>query len=450
MRTACLSLSVLLVSAAPASLAIVAPDQIMPGDRAGITVTGARPGAELTVEAYRLGRPPLDAKGEKAGPPPLFRASARFRADRRGRVALDGAAPLAGTYAGADARGLFWSGRPVTPAPADVAGLATLAPDEVRLAVRVGGAIVSQRSTRLTTLDPRSPATVERIDTPDLVGVFAAPAGARGRPVVIALHGSEGGSWVAAERQARLFAAHGYATLSLIYFSWPGNGVANGPHAFINLPVERLETARAWLAARQEADTARLGLWGVSKGAEFALLGGATYKWVRAAVACVPSSLVWGGFGGDARGQPGFTVGGRAPGYVPYGDYGPVLRGEITSTERHRRDRAAATPATIAAATIAAERGPAHLLLLSGDDDAVWPSSAMSREIVARRSAALRPTQWLAFASSGHFVCGTGDDVARDAAGDDRSGGGGSADATERAAGKAWDATLAFLARHLG
>ena len=434
-----------LAGAAPPGPELRATAALHAGDPPGIVADGLRPREQVTIEAYRLGPAPTDDQGKVKGPRTLFRALATFQADRRGRVVVGDAVPLAGTYTQADPRGLLWSGRPVPPPPPVDAIVAPKA-REVQLVLRRGNQVVDRR---LVAFAPAADVVVERIDTPALVGVFAAPKGATRRPVVIALHGSEGGNWVAAEAQAKLFAAHGYATLALIYFAWPYNGIPNALPSFTNLPVERLVIARDWLARRPEADPGKLGLWGASKGSEFALLAAAKYPWVRAVVACVPSSLVWGGFGTEQRELPGFVADGRAPAYVPYGDYGPVTRNEITSTERHIRDRAAAGSATVNAAMIPVELSTAKLLLLSGGADAVWPSSAMSAEIVARRRTAHLATEWLDFPAAGHFICGTGDQPTRDAAGGNGAQAGGTADAAGAANSRGWESTLRFLRRSL-
>lgn len=434
----------LLIGATPAPPVLLTPTTLLAGDRPGIAVEGLRRGEQVTVESYRRASSFVKVAGKWETQQLLFRATARFAADRRGRVALDNAVPIEGSWRGADPRGLLWSGRVLAKAPIEMPELDTLKPGEVRVLARAAGRPVVERQFRLVSARD---VVVERIDTPDLVGVFAAPRGAARRPTVVYLHGSEGGDWQGATRQASLYASHGYATLSLIYFAWPYQKIANAPPAFLDLPVERLQIARDWLAARPEANVERLGVVGASKGSEFALLGASRYSWLRAIVACVPSSVVWGGFGGATRG-PGFTVGGQAT-YIPYGDYGPVERGEITSTERHLRDWAAADAATVAGATIPVNRGPDHLLLLSGGRDAVWQSQPMSADIAARRRQAARPVEWIDTPDAGHFICGTGDSPVFGPDGKDFSQGGGLASATAAAAGRGWEATLRFLDRHL-
>lgn len=100
-----------------------------------------------------------------------------------------------------------------------------------------------------------------------------------GEPLAIALGGSEGGS-ASVLQSAALLASHGFAVLGLPYHSPPGFG-PNGPtppelpalpSAFADIPVDRLDAARAWLAQQPEVDRERTALHGVGTGAEFALI----------------------------------------------------------------------------------------------------------------------------------------------------------------------------------
>lgn len=63
-----------------------------------VTLTGLQPGREVTVSA--------ETADWKKMP---WRSHAGFRADVRGRVSLDTASPLSGTYRGVEGMGLFWS-----------------------------------------------------------------------------------------------------------------------------------------------------------------------------------------------------------------------------------------------------------------------------------------------------------------------------------------------------
>ena len=454
LKPAIVLLSVVLSTTPPASrpaeVRLDAPAELLAGERPHIHVSGLRPFSAVTLESFRIHPTSVKEAGAWSIRPLAYHAAATFWADAAGTVELDRAAPVSGTYSGLDPRGLLWSGAvagrgaepALTPASPELAGLQDR---QVRLRVSVEGRPVAVRD---MTIEPyRSDLTFSTVDTPALVGVFAAPQGARGAPAVILLHGSEGGDFTAAKAAAGLWASHGYAAFALIYFAWPYAHVPNAPPAFVHLPVERLAAARDWLRNRPEADLGRLGLVGGSKGAEFALLGASRYPWIRAVAACVPSSVVWGGFG--APGHPAsFTWAGAPVASVAYGDYGPVERGEITSAERHRRDRRAAGPDAVARAAIPVERSRARLLLISGGRDAVWPSDAMSAEVADRmaKAGAGGRESWRSFPDAGHYLCGTGDSPIRANENDEPALGGGLVSADGRDPGLAWEATLGFIA----
>ncbi len=442
------------VRAAP-PVSITGPKAVLDGDRPHLRVAGLPPRADVTIESWRAQDTWVHAASGWARQRLVYHAHAAFWASLRGTVDLDRAAPLTGTYEGVDPRGLLWSGavagRAGEPAaPADVPGLERLNPGTVRLIVRIDGVPAATRDLRI--IPARADVRFATISTPAVTGVFAAPSGARRRATVIVLHGSEGGSIKDARDVAGRFASHGYAALALIYFAWPDQHLSTVPQGFANLPVERIAWARQWLARQPAADIHRLGVVGGSKGAEYALIAAAAYPWLRSVVACVPSSVVWGGFGVPGSDHSAsFTRHGHALAAIPYGDYDAVARGDITSAERHRRDRAAALPDLVARATIPIARSRARLLLISGGRDAVWPSDAMSAELVAQMAAHHRADRvtWRSFPDAGHYLCGTGTAPIRANDIDETARGGGLVSADGRDPGLAWEATLRFLHRTL-
>jgi dipeptidyl aminopeptidase/acylaminoacyl peptidase len=246
--------------------------------------------------------------------------------------------------------------------------------------------------------------------------VFVAPPGAQRLPTLIHLHGSEGGSINKARHDAMTYAGRGFATLAIAYFAWDYE--AEGldiPRSHINIPVETLDRARAWLASRPESDAARIGLIGNSKGGEFAVLGAATYPWVRATVGCVPSDVVWEGYGRTAR--PGeaissWSLGGAPLPYIPtYNDraYGSPEDVWPNNGARYTQARAEFAAATTAA-RIPVERITRPVLLIGGDRDETWASGAMSRSIVAqmRRAGHGRLVTARVAPTAGHSLCGDG------------------------------------------
>ena len=59
------------------------------------------------------------------------------------------------------------------------------------------------------------------------------------------------------------------------------------------------------IASFSHRDVTRLGVYGHSKGAEYAELAATRLPWIDAVVACVPTDVVWEGYGiGDGRNKP--------------------------------------------------------------------------------------------------------------------------------------------------
>jgi acetyl esterase/lipase len=382
--------------------------ELLAGGPMAITLDGLPPRAEITLRATRL-------VPEFTGATRPYRAEARYAADSRGRIDLATTPPLpGGSYSGADLRGLFWS---MTPAPS---GTEPPPLRQVKLeALDHAGVPLAQAT---LTLQPSLPAVQQRKAEPFAGAVFAVLPTAAGkkRPALILLGGSEGGSFIT--RDAAVWASRGYAVLALPYYSPPGWSPSGPtpaelpslPAAFADIPIERLEAAREWLAQQSEADAARIGVMGTSKGAEFALLAAARMPWIKAVVAIVPTDVVWEGWGpGVAAGsRSSFAYKGEALPFVPYLDFDKEFAGFATGADvkiRRPQDKGrAANPARVPAARIPVDRIAAPVLVAGAHDDQVWDSGSMAQAIADARNKAGLPTEALVFPDAGHFLGGTG------------------------------------------
>lgn len=437
-------------AAASAQRLVVQPAaEVLVGTPLSLVVEGLPPGAPVTLRSERTARAP---EGGRV----LYAAEARFRADAAGRVDLGRDAPLSGSYEGADVQGLFWSAqRAAAPLPAD------LGESQVRLAVHLseGAAAQPLGTLLLRRADPALVAT----PAPDFPGaVLLRLPGEAPRPALIALGGSEGGS-VAVRAAAALLASHGYAVLALPYYSPPGWSpagptppeIAALPSAFADIPVERVQAARDWLVRQHGVEAARVGLYGISKGAEYTLLAASRMPWVASAVAVLPSDVVWEGWGpGVAPGQrASFAWRGAPLPFVPYRGFAEEFQGFATGRPvliRRPHDAGrAAHPQAVAAARIPVEDYAGPLLVIGADDDQVWDSGAMARAVAERRAAAGRETLALLYAGAGHGIADAGwRPTTATNAGPMKLGGTPAADA--RAMADAWPRTLEFLRRTLG
>lgn len=162
----------------------------------------------------------------------------------------------------------------------------------------------------------------------------------------------------------------------------------------------------------------RVGVLGVSKGAEAALLTAVHEPLVDVVVAVSPTALVWCnvGPGPDGRRHPyrsSWTWRGRPLSFVPMDDSwrpaetdGPVsVRGWYDLSESTFDQR-------LDAAAIPVEKARADVLLVAGGDDAMWPSLPHAERLAARRRAAGTTVRLVTRPDAGHRPRFPGEDPA--------------------------------------
>jgi uncharacterized protein len=273
------------------------------------------------------------------------------------------------------------------------------------------------------------------------------------RPVVVILHGAEGGN-EAGRRFGPILARMGYAAVSLPYYSpnWgefgPPPSLPELPGSFVDIRVDQLADLRAALLGMDGVDVERFGLIGASKGAEFALIAASRYDWIDAVVACAPTDVVWEGWGLEAIEAEGtrssFSFGGQPLDFMPYRGFtegllaGPGVADLRAIHENGRADH----PEREGPARIPVEAYAGELMVIAGDNDAQWNAGRAARNIVASRAAAGRGTEAAIYPDAGHDLVGDGGPRQ-----DPRSGGSAEADAAARADG--WPRAVAFLSRTL-
>ena len=326
---------------------------IREGDAPCLVISGVAPGSEVELTATRRAL---------YGRPGLIASRARFRADAQGQVFLHADAPLEGSWDSADPFALLWS-----MTPQDGSDGIELPEHVVLLRAVTGGA------TAEAVLDLRAD-QLEEIAVPEAgPGAFLLRPSAEGpHPAIIVLGGSEGGD-VTARRIGPLLASRGFAVLGVPYYvpAWmdSGPGLAGLPNAFVNIPLERVETALRVLQARSDIRAGAIALYGVSKGAEMALAAASRIEGFAAIAAIVPSDVVWEGWGAREPGRTsGFSWRGEPLDFVPYAGMDEALarlaRGEPAVLRVPHDEGRAANPERVSAARIdaAAIRPPVYLL----------------------------------------------------------------------------------------
>jgi dienelactone hydrolase len=371
----------------------VEPRRSLVDEPLSIRVSGLRPGTPVSMRASQS-----DDSGR------TWSAHAEFVADADGQVEVASQAPISGTYDGVEPMGVIWSmGLPADEPNQSPFFRKRATPLPLEFTAEVDGEVAARAIVeRLYVADD-----VERIPVraEGLVGTLFVPAGPGPHPVVISLSGSGGGL---NEGGAALYASHGYAGFALAYFN-----AEDLPEDLIEIPLEYFETAIAWLQRQPRLDGERIGVSGTSRGGELALLLGATFPAIKAVIAYVPSGVVHGGIsrGGQRGARPAWTFRGQA---VPYlqprpeklsPEDAPPPKGQpIPLTPRFLRNLE--DQEAVDAAEIAVERINGPVLLISGKDDAMWPSVRLA-EIARRRLERHNfehPYQHLAYDGAGHMI----------------------------------------------
>ena len=228
-------------------------------------------------------------------------------------------------------------------------------------------------------------------------GTAVRPADAPSPTGVLVLAGSSGR--VDIER-ARLLARHGALALALQWFGGPGQcpGICE-------IPLETFTTAIDWLV---EQGSQRIGIVGLSKGAEAALLVAVRDPRVDAVVAISPSSVSWanvgpGYDGADYPYRSSWSWEGQPLPFVPYDEtWAPPVGQQPVSFRPLYEASLRAYPEAAVAAAIPIERARGDVLLIAGGDDALWPSAIFAETLAARCRAAGRPVGLITYPDAGH------------------------------------------------
>lgn len=274
----------------------------------------------------------------------------------------------------------------------------------------------------------------------------------KARPVVVILHGADGGT-EAGERFGPILARLGYVAVGLPYYS-PDWGQYGPPKAlpelagsFVDIPVDQLARLREAVATMPGADVERFGLFAGSKGSEFALIAASRYDWIDAVVAYTPTDVVWEGWGLETLEAEGtrssFSFDGQPLPFMPYrGFVEGLLAGPAADLRAIHENGRADHPEKEDEARIPVENYRGALMLIAGGRDAQWNSARAAATIFERRTRAGLETYFLGYPEAGHDLIGDGG--AREAG---RSGGTPEANAAARA--DAWPKVVAFMAESL-
>lgn len=203
--------------------------------------------------------------------------------------------------------------------------------------------------------------------------------------VLICFSGSDG-RYELSRMLAAVFQAQGLTALALAYVMEEGL-----PTQFYRVPIDPLEAAAKRL---HELGYEKVGLWGISKGAELALTAGSLLPGlINGVVAVAPMNTVCQGFAKEKGIQvmPGssWSFHGEELPYSGFGlekfPLGQVLRKSLKAREVTMFDLyIPLVKNPNPAAVIQAEKITGPILLISSKMDTMWPSGPAAEQIVER------------------------------------------------------------------
>ncbi len=404
-------------------------------DRLSIKVSGLPPHKPVQIQAL-----------SRAHDQSSWRSAAVFTSGPDGSIDLTAQAPISGAYSGVDGMGLFWSMQPDPKSKGNTGFFSVtdwFAPIVTEIEAVCDNQVLGSARVRRHFAAPGTHA--EPVTADGIAGVLYRRRDGRRHPGVIVLGGSEGGF---SELEAVMLASRGFVALSLAYFG------ANGlPRTLQNIPMEYFGKAVRWMRSLPNVDPDAIAVFGASRGAEAALTAASLFPDLKAVVAISPSHVRWeGGTHSQLPGGPAWTYEGKPLPYVP-------IRISLRFVANYAWSRMVRTPVAltplflenlahsdVGAAEIPVERIRGPVLLLSGSDDQVWPSTLMSSRILERlrRNQHPYPDERVSYEGAGHWLplayvptAGSRRHLKRQI--------GGTAEATSRAQADGWPKIIRFL-----
>lgn len=208
-----------------------------------------------------------------------------------------------------------------------------------------------------------------------LVGTFYYEKNTVEQPPVIIFGGSSGGNFYESYRNyLEDLVNNGYSVLSLAYFDYKSSGKI--PNKLRHIPLEYFKKAMNWMKSQPQTSKGQFAVIGYSRGSEAALLLGIRYSEITTIVGISPSAYVGGAYDNEKK------VTGSAWTFenkeIPYVDFHKAITNyrpwwKIIDDEEEVEPFA-----------IPVERLSAAVLLLSGEKDAIWPSTEMSKRMIQR------------------------------------------------------------------
>ncbi len=369
-----------------------------------IKLTDLPADADVEIRAQQV----LKNYYQRGAPTLRYQSAARFAADENGSIDLATSPALEGSYTGIDPSGLFWSMQPSDSEP-------VRADNTVVLEALIDGNVIA--TTSFERLQEPADFAVEEV--PQLPGSYFARNPEPGdHPVIILIDGADN---LATGREVVMpsLVAEGYSVLLFATYDLVFGGAEPAepdlPARYVDIPIDRLQQARDWLATQDGVDESRIGLYGFSRNGAYVLLAATRFPWVKAVAGIAPSDVVWEGWGDRVKlgTTSSYSWNGKPFAYVPYSDNyfretAKFARGERGRLRTPMDEGRWANPERVAQARIPIEKYAGALFLAGGEQDDMWSAGHMVQNIAERRAENGLKTDFLVLPDAGHNIINDG------------------------------------------
>lgn len=187
--------------------------------------------------------------------------------------------------------------------------------------------------------------------------------------------------FAAARTIARQFADNGVSSIAVAYFN-----TSETSKDLAEIPVEIIEHSADWLRGR---GFKKVAVYGISKGAEYALLAASYISQLNAVIAVSPSCCVFEGLTKNKRpaAKSSWSWKGNPVPYISFGEYIPRFLSIFRKNKEIRfvdEYNSLLDTEMNESNMIKVENISGPILLLSAHEDAMWPSERMGNLIVNR------------------------------------------------------------------
>ncbi|HEY5589054.1 MAG TPA: acyl-CoA thioester hydrolase/BAAT C-terminal domain-containing protein [Candidatus Paceibacterota bacterium] len=381
--------------------------------------------------------------GEKS----VWESFAVFEADNKGIIDVSTQAPISGMYSGVDSMGLFWTMKikkaEVEEKPLKLVDIKINRNYIITFTAEVNGEVVATQQHIRNLINPK--VKIVDVNEDGLVARYFTMDNDIAKPAIIVVSGSDGGI-NKAQTISALLASYDYSVLALSYFD-----LEDLPNGIEKIPLEYIEKAIKWTKNQKTITKDKICIYGRSKGGELALLSATKFHEIRAVIAHTPSVFINQGLNKDRKPSKcsSWTYEGKELPYLKI-SFSAILKYiikkllkkpvKISDLYKHSLENNKKAENFM----IPVEKINGPILLISAEDDAVWPSTIFCQKTIERLNhyGFNNHYEHFSYENAGHYITLPYQPIPT------LQGNGGDYKSNEIAAENSWGKTIAFLKMH--